>query len=155
MNSSDFNMRRCLKVRQVIAVAALVLTAGCGSPTAGPETVPVTGKVTLQGEPVGGATVTLTPSASGGGNPAQAVTTDAGEFEVFSSFDQGKTTQAGMTPGEYVITVSKLESIPAQAQLVRAPKNLLPERYQSPSTSDLKAVVAIEGDNFVTVELQK
>lgn len=138
-----------------VVVVAITLALGCGREAEGPETVPVHGKVTMEGEPVSGATVTLTPTASGTGVPAQAVTNDAGEFEIHSSFDQGRTTQAGMTPGEYVITVAKLESLPAQAQLTRAPKNLLPGRYQSLETSDLKTAVALQADNFIVLELKR
>lgn len=142
--------RRCIAV-----IAALALVEGCGREAEGPKTVPVNGKVTMEGEPVSGATVTLTPTASGSGAPAQAVTNDAGEFEVYSSFDQGRTTQAGMPPGEYVVTVAKLESLPAQAQLTRAPKNLLPGKYQSPETSDFRTAVALQADNFIALELER
>lgn len=142
--------------RSIACLVAAVAVLGCGKGNVGPETVPVAGKVTLGGEPVAQATVTLSPTAgSASAAPAQAVTNDAGEFEVYSTFDQGRTTQVGMTPGDYAVTVTKLETLPAQAQLTRAPKNLLPKRYETPDSSDLKAVIALEGENFVALELKK
>jgi hypothetical protein len=130
--------------------------AGCGDETVGPETVPVAGKVTLDGTPVAQAVVSLTPApATAESVPAQATTNDAGEFEVHSVFDQGRTMRAGMVPGEYTLTVTKLESIPAQAQLTRAPKNLLPTKYESVASSGLTAKVSADGENFIAIELKK
>lgn len=130
--------------------------AGCAKNNAGPATAPVTGKVTLDGAPVAQAIVSLTPANEAAGSvPAQATTNDAGEFEVYSAFDQGRTTQAGMTPGAYVVTVVKRESIPAQAQLTRAPKNLLPKQYESAASSGLTATITADGDNFIALELNK
>lgn len=143
---------RCLLACALTAIFA----AGCGKESNAPATVPVTGKVTLGGEPVAAAIVSLTPSAdSAGAVPAQATTNESGEFEVQSVFNQGRTTQAGMTPGDYTLTVTKLEQLPAQTQITRAPKNLLPKRYESTDSSDLKAKISVDGDNVIAVDLKK
>ncbi len=62
--------------RTVMTALGLLLTAGCGSPA----TV-VTGVVTMDGEPVAGASVQLYP-VGGKGQPAGATTDDAGRFRV-------------------------------------------------------------------------
>lgn len=143
---------RCL----LACIAAAIFATGCGPGGNAPATVPVTGKITLEGEPVAAAIVSLTPTAgSADAVPAQATTNDSGEFEVQSVFNQGRDTQAGMTPGEYLLTVTKLEELPAQAQITRAPKNLLPKRYESIASSDLKATISVDGDNVITVDLKK
>jgi hypothetical protein len=136
--------------------AALFVVAGCGAKNTTPATVPVTGKVTLEGAPVAAAIVSLEPTSdSAGGIPAQATTNESGEFEVSTIFDQGRTTQIGMTPGNYALTVTKLEQIPAQAHITRAPKNLLPKRYESINSSELKAAISAEGDNFIALDLKQ
>lgn len=140
----------------LVVIAVAIAATGCAQKSSGPPTVPVTGKVTLDNAPVAQAVVSLTPAVdAGGGVPAQTTTNDAGEFEVYSTFDQGKTTEAGMVPGEYAVTVIKLESIPAQAQLTKAPKNLLPKQYESAASSGLKATISADGDNFIAVDLKK
>jgi hypothetical protein len=142
---------------RILAFIAMTMTAaGCAKNGAGPETVPVTGKVMLDGVPIAQAVVSLTPAADAAGSvPAQATTNESGEFEVYSAFDQGRTTQAGMVPGDYAVTVTKLESIPAQAQLTRAPKNLLPKQYESAASSGLTATITADGENFIAVDLKK
>ncbi len=134
----------------------MVLAAGCGRKSATPATVPVTGKVTLEGAPVSAAIVSFAPkNDSTTGIPAQATTDESGEFEVSTIFDQGRTTQAGMTPGNYALTVTKLEQLPAQAHITRAPKNLLPKQYESTDSSELKATISADGDNFLALDLKK
>ncbi|BBO33829.1 carboxypeptidase-like regulatory domain-containing protein [Lacipirellula parvula] len=141
---------------RLFACAGVVLfVAGCGPRSTAPATVPVTGKVTLEGEPVASAIVSLAPTSDSAGSvPAQATTNESGEFEVSTIFDQGRTTQAGMTPGTYALTVTKLEQLPAQAHITRAPKNLLPKKYESTDSSELKATINADGDNFLALDLK-
>lgn len=145
-----------LRPRSIALIVITMISAGCTKNDAGPATVPVTGKVTLDGAPVAQAVVSLIPTADAANAvPAQATTSEGGEFEVYSAFDQGRTTKAGMTPGAYVITVTKRESLPAQAQLTRAPKNLLPKQYESAASSGLSATITADGENFIAVDLKK
>jgi hypothetical protein len=145
-----------LRLQILAFIVVMIAATGCGQNNSGPQTVPVTGKVTLDGDPIAHAVVSLTPvSDATGGVPAQATTNESGEFEVYSAFDQGRTTQTGMVPGDYAVTVTKLESIPAQAQLTRAPKNLLPKQYESAGSSGLKATITADGDNIIVVDLKK
>ena len=87
--------------------------AGCGEDpgvTDRPATVPVSGVVTLGGNPVEGATVTFhagvpAPGQTAQGNSAVGQTDAEGRFQL-------KTFEAndGAVPGEYVVTISKYEA---------------------------------------------
>ena len=126
---------------------------GCGSTASGPATIPVTGEVTLNGQPVAGADVAFMPKVEDADyTPAQAITDSAGRFEVVSLFDQGRTTQTGMLPGAYRVSVTQLEQPSSSA---RPPRNLLPEKYASPESSELSAEVDGEGENHLKFELSK
>ena len=145
-----------LRNRFSLLVAVLVICCGCGSKTEGPATAAVTGEVTLDGVPVAGADVSFLPAADGANTvPAQAVTDDAGKFEVISVFDQGKTTKPGMTPGNYSVEVSLLQRAPAGEAFTAAPKNALPEKYASAATSGLQVTVDLDGENHFPLKLTK
>ena len=132
---------------------ALIGLTGCGATSTGPATTPVTGEVTLNGQPVAGADVAFMPTVEGPDSaPAQAITDDAGRFEVVSLFDQGRTTRTGMVPGAYSVTITQLEPATSTA---RPPRNLLPEKYAAPESSELSAEVASEGEQHFKFELTK
>ena len=82
-------------------VILLVALVGCGSDR--PETAPVSGKVTMRGKAIEGATVTFRPAGKEGGRPAFA-TTDAEGFYELSTFGSGD----GAIPGEYDVTIEKV-----------------------------------------------
>ena len=66
-------------------------------------TVAVTGQILVNGEPVGGASVTFTPDGEGL-RSAHAVTDSAGGFEL-TTFDKGD----GAVPGDYLVAISKAQ----------------------------------------------
>lgn len=127
------------------------LVAGCGSESQGPETYPVTGRVTYKGEPMAG--VTLTFHAKGDGIDAQALTDDQGEFDVYTYFNNGQSEKRGMVADEYRVSAVKLdrESIKSTMQ---PPKNLLPAPYASPDSSQLTLTVAAGQETERTFELK-
>lgn len=148
----DHNRKRLVARWCALGPLCLLLAiAGCSSGGEGPETRPVTGRVIYQGEPVGG--VTLTFYSDGAGVDAQAITDQQGEFDVFTYFDNGQSEKRGMVAGEYRVSAVKLdrESIKSTMQ---PPKNLLPEAYASPDTSQLTLTVAPDQDNTRTFELK-
>jgi hypothetical protein len=111
------------------------------------------GEVTLNGQPVISADVAFMPTVEGPESaPAQAITDDAGRFEVVSLFDQGRTTRTGMLTGSYAVSVTQLEQVSSSA---RPPRNLLPEKYASPETSGLSADVNSQGENHFKFELTR
>ncbi len=151
-----FDRRLCNLREASFAISMLALVAGCREETSTPDTVPVMGEVTLDGAPVHQADVSFTPTAdSSEATPAQAVTDEAGRFEVISLFDGGRTDKPGLQPGRYAVTVTQLEQPLRDAKLSRAPRNLLPEKYAAATTSGLSIEVLPEEDNHFVLKLSK
>lgn len=125
----------------VLAVATLI---GCGSGR--PEVVPVSGTVTLDGDPVVGAAVTF--ALQGEGRPATAVTDALGKFTL-TTFGG----DSGAAPGKYAVTVVKMKNGSQSgdpeneglmgAEVIEPSQDLyeVPQRYSDPQTSDLKVEV--------------
>ena len=115
---------------------------GCGPQR--PETVRVSGTVTLDGKPSSGAAVMLMPKQ--GGRPAAGVTDESGEFSL-TTFEQGD----GALPGEHTVTVTLKKVTGILADRVGlsggvAPGGikvqwLVPEKYSSSKTSGLAVEV--------------
>jgi len=138
----------------VFAAALCMWAGGCGS--GGPELVPLTGTVTLDGEPVEGASVTFMPQFTG--QPATGTTDVTGKFSL-RTHPHGE----GVMPGKHKVTVQKMEIsglLPDDQGLSGgiAPGGIqetwhTPKRYASPETSDL--VVEVEpGMEPVEVKLK-
>lgn len=132
-------------------VTALASPLGCGGEPAGPATVVVTGMVTLDGEPVSDALVNFDP-AGDSAKHAQAYTDQQGRFDV-SIYVDNNTMKRGMVPGRYKVSVRKMAT-PVGGSTLEPPKNLLPERYATPDTSDLEATITQEGPNELNLSLR-
>jgi len=140
-----------MSIRRLMALLPVVLPllAGCSGDDL-PTTHAVTGVVLYKGTPVEGASVTLVPSDSEGRSAGG--TTDAeGKFEV-KTYISPKHQPKGAVPGDYTITVSKMEirelpeglkpeEVTAVFREMGPPKNLLPKQYRAPNTSNLKVTV--------------
>jgi len=147
-----------LTIRKVAALTALtIILSGCSTkPDNRPRRVPVTGTVLYKGQPVANATVLFEPAND---TPAAAGKTDAqGRYhlETFGSAD-------GAVPGDYKITVRKVEVIRGQKgeqvpdDYVGPPpdeKWLLPAKYSKAETSGLAATVKEGQTNEIKLELQ-
>lgn len=139
----------------IIWLPAVVLgltLAGCGAER--PQTIRVTGTVTLDGDPVEGAVVGFTPEE--GGRPATG-TTDAGGKFTLTTFEDGD----GALPGRHLVTVSKtkttgaageaaaggtegdmmLSGPPAAGGKEPAVEYLIPQKYSIPKESGLSCEV--------------
>lgn len=147
------------------AFALLIFTialSGCGGGGAQrgegkPQAVPAGGVVLYNQQPVADATVIFHPQAEGG-QGATARTDASGKFQLMT-YQPGD----GAVPGEYLVTVSKVE-VPG-AGLAEAPVEddpaaataeeiwHIPQRYGDAGSSDLKATVAPQGENQFTFEL--
>jgi hypothetical protein len=144
-----------------LAVIAAALASGCGSKGPDrPKTFAVTGTVTLDGQPVSGASVTFAPS--GRGTPAIG-TADASGRYALKSFG----TQQGAVPGQYSVGIAKYDygdtaggsggkgsaEMPANydpnAPQGEGGKNTLPAKYESPATSGLAATVTEDASKNV------
>jgi hypothetical protein len=138
----------------LIAVG-IPLLVGCAN-DGRPETYPVTGTITWQGKPLAGATIVFVPGPDGG--EGAAATSDAdGKFAV-STYASGD----GARPGQYRLRVMKYEgpkvdpnrksmtyeeevAAPDNDPSLRPappPKNLLPKKYESETSSGLVHTVS-------------
>ena len=104
----------------VIATMALYSLAGCThNPANYPDTAPVTGTVTLDGQPLEGATVNFKPG--GGGRPSRGITDADGNYELMYS----GTVQGAML-GTHTVSILKEEDPQdEEADTVQ----VVPERY--------------------------
>ena len=89
-----------------VVMLGAMLATGCGRGT-GPAVQFVQGTITLDGQPVEGATVYFTPTA--GGLSAYGTTKEKGVFQLTSV--QGGPVGAGAVVGEYAVTVRKLQVV--------------------------------------------
>lgn len=129
----------------------LAVLVGCGGGTDLPETVAVSGTVTLNGDPLEGAQISFMP-ASGKGRGAFATSAADGAFSA-STFSNGD----GVIPGEYKVTIVKYSEpetdeaaqdvsmdseeytgAPEQIDYESEIKNLLPDTYENADRSGLK-----------------
>ena len=118
------------------AVVGCVVLAGCsGSGKIGK----VTGKVTLDGQPLPNATVDFVPVA--GGRPSTAVTDENGEYELKYTVKED-----GAEVGEHRVRVSTFEE--NDGKVVRPEK--VPDKYNRKTT--LKKTVE-SGSNDIPLEL--
>lgn len=162
-----------MKVRLALAsgmLATCLWSAGCGetAKVTSEKTVPVTGTVTYNGQPVADATVTFVPETAPGeaasGRGAFGRTDAAGKFELMA-FNPGD----GAVPGTYKVTITKTEGEtasgpetgaddyvdPAETETpAAAPKQLLPAKYGNVASTDQKATVAPEGAQEFTFDLK-
>lgn len=126
----------------LLLVALVAAPLGCG-PTR-PPMIPVSGKVTLNDQPLAGAAVALIPA--GDGKPAVATTQADGSFTL-RAFDD----QDGVLPGKYRATValSRVTNVavtPDGLSGLPGPGGpmiewVTPERYSNPDSSGLTATV--------------
>jgi hypothetical protein len=107
--SSDFRM----------VVLAAVLVSGCGQSS---PLIPVTGSVTLDGEPLPKAHVLFRPQ---NGRPSFAVTDANGKYAL-----QYTSQSMGAVPGKHVVCVTTADDEEGDT----AAKEILPSRYNSKST---------------------
>lgn len=157
----------------VVSFLGLACLAGCGEGSNNPKTAKVTGKVTLDGQPLEGAIVMFAPE--GGAGNAASGTTDASGTYSLTTFVRDD----GAVPGSYQVSVTKApEGSGGAAAGVTdedaaykaaeaagedlsgtkgAPsgevKSPVPIKYTNPGTSGLTAKVADGQDNVVDLAL--
>lgn len=142
-------------------LCVLMLTTGCGSDT--PQLVPVSGSVTLDGQPLAGATVIFHPQVAAGGDTStqviesRAITADDGTFKLINIHDGSK----GAMTGHHKVTVTKLVMkdgtvIPPDTDLaILGPnvKEVVPQLYTDTTKTTLTAEIA-DGGSEIFLDLK-
>ena len=146
------------------AIFTTMVLTGCSNKLA---TVMVTGTITYEGEPLADASISFSPVTEGQGHPAYGTTDSSGKYVLQTILGA---VGAGTTPGEYMVTITKLEK-PKPAQEVRTDssgrpiatassmgppprlKSLIPDRYSSVDTSELTATVEQKRNNVINFAL--
>lgn len=138
----------------VAVVAALLVSAGCGS---GPKLVPVSGIVTLNGEPLEGAELTFIPDPNNVEvTPGGDQTGPQGNYKAMYNY------RSGLAAGKYTVLISKKASTgegaedappeimgdPTMAAMAGYMEETLPEKYSDPLKSDFTIEVPPEGGVF-------
>lgn len=128
-----------------------ILALGCGEEPPAP-TVPVTGRVTFEGQPVAGASVDFVPG--GGRAPATAVADENGEFEL-STFIRGD----GAVPGTHTVTVLPPVNSSGAEKVVagQAGKSasVVPGRYSTPQTTPFEFEVKEGQENHFELKMTR
>ena len=145
------------------SLLVMVAIGGCsGGAADGPKTAKAGGLVTLNGQPVEGATVSFSPQ--GPGRAAVGKTNAEGRFQLATTNNIG-----GVVPGTYQVGITKQRieggMTPEESQAYYektgqpppAPKVFqeLPEKYGNPATSELQATVSEKGPNDFPFELKR
>jgi hypothetical protein len=122
----------------------LLAALGCGKSDRVPV-VPVSGTVTLNGEPLPGAAVTFIPAGETLGTGGSAVTAADGSYTLTSR--EGR----GLVPGEYRVTISRWlrpDGSPPPAEVAPIDsdaRETLPERFSDRDQTILTATVSEGG----------
>jgi hypothetical protein len=148
------SMQRSSLIAGASVVASILSVAGCARSDDGRMQVyPVTGKVTVGGQPAEGAELVFygaTPDLKGPGTIPPVGTTDAnGEFAL-TSYEPDD----GAPAGKFQVTVFWPEPIPEGAdEEMFQPKDRLKEKYLDPETSQLSAEIPVGGAELAPFEL--
>lgn len=150
MHRSDAEQSRRARRGDWLWIASLAWTlaaAGCGGNR--PQTVPVSGKVTVAGKapPAGGA-VWFTPEEAAAGFPMRP---GIGDFAADGAF-QAKTFAPGdgLLPGRYRLRIDCWKTPPNMEG--KPSQSYLPAKYQNPQQSGLELNVK-PGDDPITFDI--
>lgn len=150
---------------RTILLLAAIMCLGCGK---GLQVTAVTGKVTLNGEPLSAATVSFTPVTEGQGSNAVGSTDSAGQYKLTDL--RSETTGSGAEPGMYNVSIvwrkaagpdlsqSEGESqggIQGNESSQAAIADSVPAPYMSPATSGLTAEVKRGESNVFDFDLKR
>ena len=133
-----------------VAILAAINFNGCSS--SGPELGDVTGKVTLDGRPVAGASITFRPQGEKG-STSYGGTNSEGAYTLMFTRDKN-----GAMPGEYFVDIETtklkkrdIEDLKSQGQPEPPPFVAIPKKYRG--AEQLKATVKAGEKNVINFEL--
>lgn len=123
---------------------ALLIVAGCDSGRPRPQ--PVSGMVTLKGQPIEGAQVMLFPE---GGRTATGLTDAAGKYAL-TTFEAND----GALPGDHRVTIIKNVPLPSTPENpYPGSRNELPSQFANPEQSGLTLSVPAGGRDDANFDL--
>lgn len=123
----------------------LITAVGCGG-SGNPETVPVSGLVTFNGQPVSDAAVTFYPE---GGRPASGRTDAEGIYQL-TTF----TPNDGAIPGSHRVAILKASTPPGNSpEELEAVERVIPEKYANEASSGLTATVNVDQETPIDFNL--
>ena len=99
-------MKKFACLLSVVMISALV---GCGDSL--PPLTPVTGTITMDGEALDGASISLMPAENTAGRTASGVSDASGNFTLSTTFNQELGTAPGVIGGIYKVMVTKTEVV--------------------------------------------
>ncbi len=150
---------KSIGLRCLIVACCLVVLSGCGSKKL--KTEQVSGIVIMDGKPVAGATVTFSPVDRTKSHPATGTTDETGKYVLQTMLGD---VDAGTTPGEYKVMITKTEDIETgrsskitvgdkvEEVKEKRSENKLPAKFASASSTPLKATVT-SGSNKIDFDL--
>ena len=132
--------------------ALLVAISGCGkSGPEIPELFTVSGKVTFEGKPVPGAKVVFIAAKEDPKKPPQlrpsAEADDEGNYTLMWGDNEGA------PEGSYKVIIMAFKEHGPDDDTETRPPSLIPDRYNSPGSSGLTAVVKEDDENVVNFDL--
>ncbi|WP_417737567.1 carboxypeptidase-like regulatory domain-containing protein [Rosistilla oblonga] len=145
-------VRNCGAIVATLCVGMLVV--GCGSTEQLLDVVPASGKVTVDGKPVEGISVSLLPQDGVPGRGGYGVTDATGAFTVTSVEGQD-----GVAEGKYKVVFQKLTQpdgspIPPGSNAADVGAvNSLPAAYNDPDLSTMFAIIKADGTSEMEFDL--
>jgi hypothetical protein len=132
-----------------MVVLGSCLLTGCGADS---SFVPYEGTVTLDGQPLPEAAVSLQPLTATGVGPFVGVTDSAGKFSLGPP---GNLDEKGVVPGTYRLVISTLKIAPSQSMDDSAkPQILVPERVPDQyRTGDMRIEVPADGSTAANFDI--
>ena len=131
----------------LLFIAFFTVVSGCSDGKL--KTEPVSGTITYKGAPLADATVGFTPKVAGEGNGGFARTNEKGFYQLQTTLGRA---DAGTTPGEYYVTVLKVELVGTKEDEMKSVP-VIPEKYSSKTKSGLTATVT-KGKNEFNFDLE-
>jgi hypothetical protein len=132
----------------VALLAAIGCGSGGGSAADRVPVFPVEGSITLKGQPMPGAIVTLHPKTPIDKVPSPRAQVDRDGRLKVTTYNGGD----GAPAGEYTVTVQWYKLVKTGGDLIAGP-NVVPPKYGQPRSSDLVVNVAEAGPNSIDIKL--
>jgi len=142
----------------------LWLVVGCSGPSAPPrpKAIPTSGKIVYQGQPLADAQVSFVSALDNKDVfPGRGVTNSSGEFTLTSYIDPQHEV-SGVTPGDFVVIVTKTPKRTKDEVMGEFQKNpamefksLVPKKYGDAKETPLKATVTPDGKNRFEFTLEE